>query len=102
MSAPSTSGLSVELLLQVIDVKYGYFTLLLSYLSKEYHDFNDLKNGHGRYIPAQPKFSLLPDVSYPNRRLIKFINISATMGQYPPEKHAKVIPFTKMKMRRRL
>ena len=29
MSAPSTSGLSVELLLRVIDVKYGYFTLLL-------------------------------------------------------------------------
>ena len=27
MSAPSTSGLSVELLLRVIDVKYGYFTL---------------------------------------------------------------------------
>ena len=31
MSAPSTSGLSVELLLRVIDVKYGYFTLLLLY-----------------------------------------------------------------------
>ena len=29
MSAPSTSGLSVELLLRVIDVKYGCFTLLL-------------------------------------------------------------------------
>ena len=29
MSAPSTSGLSVELLLRVIDVKYGYFTFLL-------------------------------------------------------------------------
>ena len=28
MSAPSTSGLSVELLLRVIDVKYGYSTLL--------------------------------------------------------------------------
>ena len=28
MSAPSTSGLSVELLLPVIDVKYGYFTLI--------------------------------------------------------------------------
>ena len=28
MSAPSTSGLSVELLLRVIDVKYGCFTLL--------------------------------------------------------------------------
>ena len=27
MSAPSTSGLSVELLLRVIDVKYGHFTL---------------------------------------------------------------------------
>ena len=26
MSAPSTSGLSVELLLRVIDAKYGYFT----------------------------------------------------------------------------
>ena len=26
MSAPSTSGLLVELLLRVIDVKYGYFT----------------------------------------------------------------------------
>ena len=30
MSAPSTSGLSVELLLRVIDVKYGCFTLLLT------------------------------------------------------------------------
>ena len=28
MSAPSTSGLSVELLLRVIDAKYGCFTLL--------------------------------------------------------------------------
>ena len=28
MSAPSTSGLSVELLLRVTDVKYGCFTLL--------------------------------------------------------------------------
>ena len=28
MSAPTTSGLSVELLLRVIDVKYGCFTLL--------------------------------------------------------------------------
>ena len=28
MRPPSTSGLSVELLLRVIDVKYGYFTLL--------------------------------------------------------------------------
>ena len=28
MSAPSTSGLSVELLLRVIDVKYGCFTLV--------------------------------------------------------------------------
>ena len=28
MSAPSTSGSSVELLLRVIDVKYGCFTLL--------------------------------------------------------------------------
>ena len=27
MSTPSTSDLSVELLLRVIDVKYGYFTL---------------------------------------------------------------------------
>ena len=33
MSAPSTSGLSVELLLRVIDVKYGCFTLLLLYFS---------------------------------------------------------------------
>ena len=29
MSAPSTSGLSVELLLRVIDVKYGYLIPLL-------------------------------------------------------------------------
>ena len=28
MSAQLTSGLSVEFLLQVINVKYGYFTLL--------------------------------------------------------------------------
>ena len=32
MSAPSTSGLSVELLLRVIDVKYGCFTFTLLYL----------------------------------------------------------------------
>ena len=32
MSAPSTSGLSVELLLRVIDVKYGCFTLLYVFL----------------------------------------------------------------------
>ena len=32
MSAPSTSGLSLELLLRVIDVKYGCFTLLYFYL----------------------------------------------------------------------
>ena len=31
MIAPSTSGLSVELLLRVIDVKYGYFTLLFPF-----------------------------------------------------------------------
>ena len=31
MSAPSNSGLSVELLLRVIDVKYGCFTLLYFY-----------------------------------------------------------------------
>ena len=29
-SRPSTSALSVELLLRVIDVKYGHFTLLLN------------------------------------------------------------------------
>ena len=40
MSAPSTSGLSVELLLRVIDVKYGYFTLLLHI------------NGYSRMIPS--------------------------------------------------
>ena len=34
MSAPSTSGLSVELLLRVIDVKYGHFTL--PYIVKKY------------------------------------------------------------------
>ena len=32
MSAPSTSGLSVELLLRVIDVKHGYFTLLYFFM----------------------------------------------------------------------
>ena len=40
MSAPSTSGLSVELLLRVIDVKYGCFTLLyftLSYNPTQHH-----------------------------------------------------------------
>ena len=38
MSAPSTSGLSVELLLRVIDVKYGCFTLLtlLYFKCKDY------------------------------------------------------------------
>ena len=34
MSAPSPSGLSVELLLRVIDVKYGYFTLLFIHGNK--------------------------------------------------------------------
>ena len=34
MSTPSTSGLSVELLLRVIDIKYGYFTLLFSQQNK--------------------------------------------------------------------
>ena len=29
MSAPSTSGLSVELLFRVIDVEYGYLTLMM-------------------------------------------------------------------------
>ena len=37
MSAPSTSGLSVELLLRVIDVKYGCFTLL--YFTLLWHEF---------------------------------------------------------------
>ena len=36
MSAPSTSGLSVELLLRVIDLKYGYFTLLYLERSKRH------------------------------------------------------------------
>ena len=34
MSAPSTSGLSVELLLRVIDVKYGCFTFTLLFSKK--------------------------------------------------------------------
>ena len=38
MSAPSTSGLSVELLLRVIDVKYGCFTLLYFYFSKVFNE----------------------------------------------------------------
>ena len=33
MSAPSTSGLSVELLLQVVDVKNGWFTLLYTIMA---------------------------------------------------------------------
>ena len=37
MSAPSTSGLSVELLLRVIDVKYGCFTLLYFYFTLLVH-----------------------------------------------------------------
>ena len=40
MSAPSTSGLSVELLLRVIDVKYGCFTLLVFF-------FNQIALYHG-------------------------------------------------------
>ena len=49
MSAPSTSGLSVELLLRVIDVKYGrltilYYTILyytiLPYYMKFWRHFN--------------------------------------------------------------
>ena len=32
MSSPSTSGLSVELLLRVIDVKYGYYTFFWVHL----------------------------------------------------------------------
>ena len=31
MSAPSTSGFSVELLLRVIDVKYGYSTFYFTF-----------------------------------------------------------------------
>ena len=38
MSAPSTSGLSVELLLRVIDVKYGCFTLLYFTVSRSLPD----------------------------------------------------------------
>ena len=40
MSVPSTSALSVELLLRVIDVKYGYFTLLFFYSD----ELRNLKN----------------------------------------------------------
>ena len=35
MTAPSTSGLSVELLLRVIDVKYGYFESMIQ-LSQDF------------------------------------------------------------------
>ena len=47
MSAPSTSGLSVELLLRVIDVKYGYFTLLLLF-NNGYGGFPLATGGMGR------------------------------------------------------
>ena len=40
MSAPSTSGLSVELLLRVIDVKLGYFTFTLLYFTLVVMAFN--------------------------------------------------------------
>ena len=45
MSAPSTSGLSVEL--RVIDVKYGYFTLLLLF-NNGYGGFPLAAGGMGR------------------------------------------------------
>ena len=44
MSAPSTSGLSVELLLRVIDVKYRYFTLLLSHGNQLFRVLNPEQN----------------------------------------------------------
>ena len=44
MSAPSISGLSVELLLRFIDVKYGYFTLLY---------FNAIQALHERTISCE-------------------------------------------------
>ena len=40
MRAPSTSGSSVELLLRVIDVKYGYFTLVYFYFLISSQDHN--------------------------------------------------------------
>ena len=69
MSAPSTSGLSVELLLRVIDVKYGCFSLLFCFRHKLYRaypktqadvDFLDklLKQGDdGVSIPIVLEFS---------------------------------------------
>ena len=42
MSAPLTSGLSVELLLRVIDVKYGCFTLLYFTLCNVYFILDSL------------------------------------------------------------
>ena len=40
MSAPSTSGLSVELLLRIIDVKYGCFTLLYFTFKRKERELN--------------------------------------------------------------
>ena len=51
MSAPSTSGLSVELLLRVINVKYGYFTsLLFKTMASTFQALKRLRNDDGIVI----------------------------------------------------
>ena len=51
MSAPLTSGLSVELLLRVIDEKYGYFTFLLfKKMTATFQALKRLRNDDGIVI----------------------------------------------------
>ena len=53
MSALSTSSLSVELLLRVIDVKYGYFTLLFllySYSTVPFSSYSVKNNDNELYL----------------------------------------------------
>ena len=63
MSAPSTSGLSVELLLRVIDVKYGYFTLLQSHISSN------------RGTNSRPSVNRLPCIIAPFGLLFEEIHV---------------------------
>ena len=70
MSAPSTSGLSVELLLRVIDVKYGCFAL-----------FNGGKIHSGIHITWKLKRLLVLRLSqYTESRFNRSINESEIKG----------------------
>ena len=104
MSAPSTSGLSVALLLRVIDVKYGYFTLLYFCLPQQSTSFNkiertvkqlfkpfarDLSDTNHRRGPE--KFSGFLINSSQNLNSLKFLRMNNKPGDKEgplPTKHA--------------